>query len=351
MTTLDFSKSGPEAARTEPRLGTDQNPPTLKMFERQDWTLFRTVEGVQQKAGVPATLLRRLVLKEIGDNALDTGAEIKFGKVDADRFYVEDGGPGIDGEPEQIAELFSIRRPMRSSKLLRLPQRGALGNGLRVVAGAILASEGSLVVITRNRRIVLKPRENGHTTVVEVTAADYAIGTRIEIGFGSALPRDIDTLTWLQRANAAAGIGKSYDGRSSPFWYDGAQFHELVLASGPQPVRSLIAELDGCSGGKAGEIVTAAGLERMACEEINREQAVRLLKAAREQARPVSPERLGGIGRDGFSGLRRRARHGRIGRGQAAGRNSICSRSLGEEDGLHQQFRQCRLDDQSDPGR
>src|SRR5215472_3061428 len=90
MTALDFSKSGPEAARTEPRLGTDQNPPTLKMFERQDWTLFRTVEGVQQKAGVPATLLRRLVLKEIGDNALDTGAEIKFGKVDADRFYVED---------------------------------------------------------------------------------------------------------------------------------------------------------------------------------------------------------------------------------------------------------------------
>src|SRR5215467_10842904 len=81
MTTLDFSKSGPEAARTEPRLGTDQNPPTLKMFERQDWTLFRTVEGVQQKDGVPPTLLRGRMLKEIGDNALDTGTEIKFGKV------------------------------------------------------------------------------------------------------------------------------------------------------------------------------------------------------------------------------------------------------------------------------
>ena len=47
---------------------------------------------------------------------------------------------------------------MRSSKLLRLPQRGALGNGLRVVAGAVLASAGSLVVITRNKRIELRPQ-------------------------------------------------------------------------------------------------------------------------------------------------------------------------------------------------
>ena len=51
------------------------------MFEREDWTLFRTVEGLQQKAGVPANLLRRLVLKELGDNALDTGASIKFGSA------------------------------------------------------------------------------------------------------------------------------------------------------------------------------------------------------------------------------------------------------------------------------
>jgi hypothetical protein len=51
-----------------------QNPKILK-FERADWTLFRTVEGLQQKAGVTAKLLRRLVLKELGDNALDTGAE------------------------------------------------------------------------------------------------------------------------------------------------------------------------------------------------------------------------------------------------------------------------------------
>jgi hypothetical protein len=41
----------------------------------------------------------------------------------------------------------------------------------------------------------------------------------------------------------------------------------------------------------------------MACGEINRQQALRLIEVARKQTRPVSPERLGGIGRGGFSGF------------------------------------------------
>jgi hypothetical protein len=66
--------------------------PILKMFERADWTLFRTVEGLQQKA-----------------------------------------------------------RPLRSSKLLRLPQRGQLGDGLRVVAGSVLASATTKILCRRFR--------------------------------------------------------------------------------------------------------------------------------------------------------------------------------------------------------
>jgi hypothetical protein len=45
--------------------------------------LFRTVAGLQQKAGVTAARLRRLVLKELGDNALDSAAEgIEFGQLE-----------------------------------------------------------------------------------------------------------------------------------------------------------------------------------------------------------------------------------------------------------------------------
>ena len=67
MTASDFQNPNGRL----PSLG---DAPNLK-FERADWTLFRTVEGLQQKAGVPASKLRRLVLKELADNALDTGCQ------------------------------------------------------------------------------------------------------------------------------------------------------------------------------------------------------------------------------------------------------------------------------------
>jgi hypothetical protein len=266
------------------------------MFEREDWTLFRTVEGLQQKAGVAQNRLRRLVLKELYDNALDTETACRIERLDTDTFAVSDEGPGIDGEPVEIAALFSIRRPMRSSKLLRLPQRGALGNGLRVVAGAVLASGGDLVVETRNRQLRLRPEHDGSTTVLEASAIEHPVGTRVEIRFGEAMPHDPDPYAWVRQA--IAGQGEIYGGKTSPFWYDAAQFHELLLASGAQPVRALVARLDGCSGGKAGKIVEAVGLSRITCAEVTRADATALLEAAREEARPVRPERLGFVGSD-----------------------------------------------------
>jgi hypothetical protein len=284
---LDFQKSSPELASSP--------APSNFKFEREDWTLFRTVEGLQQKAGVPATRLRRLVLKEIADNALDTGTKFDAGQIDGHGFYIADNGPGLDGAPEDIARLFSIARPLVSTKLWRLPTRGALGNGLRVVAGAVLASGGSLAVITHDRRIQLRPERDGTTTVVSAKSTKFPIGTRIEIGFGPALPSDQAALSWARIACHLAQ-GTTYGGRSSPWWYDISQFQELLYASGDRPVRELIANLDGCTGGKAGEIVAAAGLSRAICKKVTRDQAAKLLKTGRDNARPVKPERLGTVG-------------------------------------------------------
>jgi hypothetical protein len=109
----------------------DEKAPILKMAEREDWALFRSVEGLCQKAGVRPLLLRRLVLKELADNALDTGAHIRFGLLDPEKnldlFFVEDDGPGLDGSPEEIASLFSIRRSMRSSRNHDLDRSRGLG--------------------------------------------------------------------------------------------------------------------------------------------------------------------------------------------------------------------------------
>jgi hypothetical protein len=272
-------------------------------FEREDWSLFRTIEGLQQRAGVTKERLRRLVLKELADNGLDDGAPVRFGELPKGGYFVEDDGPGIDGTPEEIAALFSISRPMISTKLLRLPTRGALGNGLRVVAGAVLTSAGSLVVITRDRRIVLRPERDGSTTVVSVKTIRCPVGTRVEISFGPALPCDANTLLWAMMARRLARTGQSYAGKSSPWWYDVAQFHELLFASGDRPVRELIAHLDGCTGTKAGEIVAEARLGRAICKDVTCQQAAKLLSVARANARQVQPKRLGAIGPYAFPDL------------------------------------------------
>jgi hypothetical protein len=176
-------------------------------------------------------LLTRLVMKELADNGLDAGAEVEVGKLPTKRgYYVDDSGPSIDGTPEYIAYLFSIRRHMVSTKLLRLPTRGAVGNGLRVVAGAVLASGGSLTVVTRNKRIELRPEREGHTTVVSVKSVKRPVGTRIEITFGPDLPCDKDTLDWAHKACRLAQYGSTYAGKSSPHWYDETQFHDLLDA-------------------------------------------------------------------------------------------------------------------------
>jgi hypothetical protein len=277
---------------------TSSQPPAENLkFERADWTSFRTVEGLQQKAGVARSKLRRLVLKELTDNGLDTAAGVRIGQLTSGGYFVEDAGDGIDGTPADVARLFSIARPMVSTKLLRLPTRGALGNGLRVVAGAVLASEGFLAVTTRNRRIVLRPERDGTTTVVSAKSVKFPVGTRVEIDFGPAIPEDDDALEWASIAIQMAR-GEFYGGKSSPFWYDAPQFHELLSASVRVPVRELVANLDGCTGGRAGEIVVEAGLARMICADINRAQSDTLLTVARTYAREVKPNRLGAVGPD-----------------------------------------------------
>ena len=270
-------------------------------FEREDWALFRTVEGLQQRAGVSMSLLSRLILKELADNGLDNGAEVTVQALPHRGSYlIEDDGTGIDGTPEDIARLFSIGRPMVSSKLLRLPTRGALGNGLRVVAGAVLASGGALAITTRNRRIELRPERDGTTTVAAVKEVEFPIGTRVEVLLGSAIGCDQQTPYWAAVACRLGLLGTQYLGKSSPWWYDAGQFHELLYASGTRPVRELVASLDGCTGGRAGEIVARAGLERVICRGISAPQAVRLLETARANARQVQPKRLGAIGPEAF---------------------------------------------------
>ena len=112
--------------------------PSILQFERQDWSLFRTVEGLQQRAGVPKKKLRRLVLKELADNGLDESAKVRVGSLDGGGYYVEDDGPGIDRFPAgggQFAASYGSppSRPWSGSKLR---SKNTVGRGSASVSSA-----------------------------------------------------------------------------------------------------------------------------------------------------------------------------------------------------------------------
>src|SRR5260370_1731684 len=112
---------------------------TTPAFEREDWAVFRTLEGLQQRAGVSKNLLSRLVLKELADNGLDNGAKVTVESLPYEGGYVvEDDGTGLDGAPEDIARLFSIAGPWASASVPPLPTRAAPGNERVEARGAAL---------------------------------------------------------------------------------------------------------------------------------------------------------------------------------------------------------------------
>lgn len=266
-------------------------------FVREDWTLFRNLNTLGQRAGVSPGLLSSVVLKELVDNALDIAGNCRIDTIYnelgyAVGFAVEDDGPGMPGgTPEENANYFSISRPLISSKLWRLPTRGALGNGLRVVAGYVIASGGDIAVCTKGERLDLHLDGDDGKATIEHAEPWTGTGTRIEVIF----KRDwfVDA-AWAQMAITLAQGGDGYKGRTSPHWYDDGAFYELCHAS-TASARELVAAMDGCTGAKAGK-VAAAYRGRMA-HDLSREETSELLKRAREDASPVNPVRLGAVGK------------------------------------------------------
>jgi hypothetical protein len=264
------------------------------MFEREDWTLFRNLGTLSQKAGVQKSRIRRLVLKELVDNSLDACGNCEIRKVDDDTYEVSDDGPGLPGDPKDVARLFSIRRPMTSSKLLRLPTRGALGNGLRVVAGAVLCAGQKIVVETRGRRMILVPRDDG-STAVESSKPSKQKGTRIKVDL-SGLPSESGDgeLFWAKQAITWAGT-KPYGGRTNAWWYDSDSFYELLMAAGLMRTEALVAEFGygpGLADMRGGILDLPSD-----CGNFDRVMAEELLGRMRAAHGPIAPEVLGGWGK------------------------------------------------------
>lgn len=257
------------------------------MFGRDDWTLFRNLSTLGQKAGVPRDMLAALALKELTDNALDAGAHVSIGPLaDQGSFFVHDDGEGIVGADDYVAQLFSIRRPLTSSKLFRLPTRGALGNGLRVVAGTVLASGGWLRVCTRGRWLQLAPQDDGSTSHSRIDR-EPVDGMRVEIGFGGELRRERNPLYMAKLAIGMRGVSR-YEGKTSPHWYDSDSFFELLHAAGDMPLKALLENVDG-------KLKRVTGTE-IACDKIARDAADVVLEDLRSNCKPPKASKLGKVG-------------------------------------------------------
>lgn len=270
-----------------------------------------------QKAGIALEQLGALVVKELVDNALDAGANVVVKEEDG-WVYIADDGPGISHDG--IETLFSINRPLTSSKVIRLPTRGALGNGLRVVMGAVYASNGEITVETGGQDddhalFVLHPRDDGHTNVETLRPLSQEPGTRIRLRLGSAIPTKNHALTSLSHLSTVfAPLGKHYTGKTSPWWYDTEAFFELCHAAGEQPLYRILTLF---------RDITRPIAETMAdnvCErarDISKDQALHLLHSLRTLSKEPKPSVLGAIGEIGGK-LFRSADSGSIYMGQGS---------------------------------
>ena len=79
------------------------------IYETEDWRLFTDLATLPQKAGCQPEDLRKIVLKELVDNALDAGAAVSLDHADG-AWVVTDDGPGLD--PAEVPRLFAVNRPL-----------------------------------------------------------------------------------------------------------------------------------------------------------------------------------------------------------------------------------------------
>jgi DNA topoisomerase VI subunit B len=277
-------------------------------FTRNDWSIY--ISNLPQRAGVPLAKIRALVLKEMVDNALDEMDRVgRPGAVtltkEGDHTYtITDQGRGFDDSPEELAHRFSIAKGMVSSKQWRKPTRGCVGNGLRVIVGAVVSGGGRIIVRTRNQKVTLRPRLDGTTAVDNVMPIHWPVGASITIEIDRKFPGSNDSLEWAQQAIALGRqSGPAFNRKPSPAWYDTDHLALNMLAA-IGPARTLtwfVSQLDRCSSREIGQRVTAKFGKGRLCRDVNKEEAAQLLQLLQWLGgSALKPRQLGLMGADAW---------------------------------------------------
>ena len=273
-------------------------------FTRHDWSIY--VSNLPQRAGVSFSRIRALVLKELVDNALDETDRVgRFGEVtltqESEHTYtVTDRGRGFSDSPDEIAHRFSIAKGMVSSKQWRKPARGCVGNGLRVIVGAVVSGGGRIIVRTRNQAVTLRPRLDGTTAVDEVTPIDWPTGAAITVEIDPKYPAAPVTVEWAQLAiTLARQSGPAFTRKPLPSWYDADHLALNMLAAIGQDktVAWFVSQLDRCTSREIGQRITARFGKGRLCRNVSKTEAGELLFLLQSLASPpFRPKQLGSMG-------------------------------------------------------
>lgn len=255
-------------------------------FSYYDWQQFQSLNTLCQKAGASRGQLGDIVMKELIDNAYDAagiGGQVTCKIHNIQSFTVQNSGDGIP--LDQVQSLFSFNRPLTTSKLMRLPSRGALGNGLRVVIGAVYASNGRLIVETQGQKVQVIPQVDGFSVIERLGESD-GIGTAVHVELGGDV-RLGALYYWMPKFLELFSNGDYYKGKTSAHWYDASTFFSLCRAYQGNLV-DLVAAFDGCSGKKSWQLAKGAKAD-------TEKSAKALLDAMRQESKAVNPDRLGAL--------------------------------------------------------
>jgi hypothetical protein len=247
------------------------------VYERDDWQLFLDTATLPQKAGCQPGELPALVLKELIDNALDESAHATL-DYDGAQWIVSDDGRGVD--PDQAATLFAVNRPLRSSKLKRLPTRGMLGNGLRVV----MAWARELTIETRGQRMTLAVDDaTGRTTITRRAPIPEVPGLTVIVPSDDPGAGHLAALTLTLAAH-----GTVYTGPSLPHWY-GPQDMLRLMQAAPDYIRAadVIRDLG---------LTPPASLTTELAQSLDIAAVTAVLRDMQRQTKPIKPDRIGRLG-------------------------------------------------------
>ena len=160
-------------------------------FQSPDWRDFIDLGTLPRKAGCHPEDLPKVVVNELAANACDAGTDVST-RIFTDAhgnlgITITDDGPGLDRG--LVADIFSPNRHQLSTKHQRRCSAGALGNGTRVVGGALAATGGTLVVESHGHRLTLALEPStGKMRVAQDETIPLAPGLSVSVALGPKLP-------------------------------------------------------------------------------------------------------------------------------------------------------------------